>query len=376
MILSRRAALLGFASTAALAACGPRGALFLADVPGGRPYEIFVGTARTPDKGPNGFGPLRDSHVSYGRFVISVPSERAPGTVVFPKALPPDPKTDFFTLEAVRFRDEDAFLASINARLAGRPAAQRSLTVFTHGFNTNFAEGLFRQAQMMTDFNSPGVGVHFAWPSAAGVRAYAYDRESAIFARDALQKMLEGLSRTNSNDILVAAHSMGAMVLMETLRSMALAGSPRFFEKLRAVVLIAPDVDVDVFRAQAIPIAAQDVQFYIFYSTHDRALLASAILRGGGSQRLGRLTDPAMLEGLPVELIDTSTAQGTDKLGHFALATSPALIAMVRGMNEQGNQIFADAAHRPNLFEATVNAAQGVAEAVAAPLTGASAGPP
>jgi esterase/lipase superfamily enzyme len=142
------------------------------------------------------------------------------------------------------------------------------------------------------------------------------------------------------------------------------------------VVLIAPDVDVDVFRAQAIPIAAKDVWFYIFYSTQDRALLASAILRGGGSQRLGRLTDPAMLEGLPVELIDTSTAEGADKLGHFAVATSPALIAMIRGMNEQGNQIFADAAHRPNLFEATVNAAQGVAEAVAAPLTGASAGPP
>ena len=376
MTPSRRAALLGFASTFALAACGPRGALFLADAPGGESYELFVGTARTPDEGPNGFGPLRDSAVGYGRFVISVPPERAPGTVVFPKALPPDPKTEFFTREALRYRDENAFVAAIDSRLAARPAAQRSLTVFTHGFNTNFAEGLFRQAQMMTDFDSPGVGVHFSWPSAAGVRAYAYDRESAIFARDALQRMLEGLPGTRSNAILDAGRSVWTMVLMETLRSMALAGSPRFFEKLRAVVLMAPDVDVDVFRAQVAPIAAKDVKFVIFYSTHDRALLASAILRGGGSQRLGRLTDRAMLEGLPVELIDTSAAEGADKLGHFAVATSPALIAMIRGMNEQGTQIFADAAHRPNPFEATVNVAQGVAEAVAAPLTGATAGPP
>ena len=90
------------------------------------------------------------------------------------------------------------------------------------------------------------------------------------------------------------------------------------------VVLIAPDIDLDVFRAQAEAVAAKGVDFIIFYSGHDRALLASAILRGGGTSRLGRLTDSSALAGLPVQLIDTSTAEGTDGLGHFALATSPA----------------------------------------------------
>ena len=376
MTLSRRAALLGFASTAALAACGPRGALFLADVPGGTPVEVFVGASRKPDESPNAFGGGRDAQMHYSRFVVSVPPERAVGTVTFPQALPPNPKTDFFTLSAARFRDERAFLAAMDGRLAAEPARTRTITVFTNGFNTNFAEGVFRQAQMMYDFGTPGVFAHFAWPSAAGIKAYAYDRESALFARDGMQQMLTGLATTRARDMLVAAHSMGAMVLMETLRSMALAGSPQFFGKLRAVVLIAPDIDVDVFRAQAEVIAAKGVHFLIFFSSQDRALLASAILRGGGTQRLGRLTDKSALAGLPVELIDTSTAEGTDGLGHFALATSPALIAMVRGMNEQGSQILADAAYRPNAFEATLNAAQGVAGAVTAPLTGAPLGPP
>lgn len=376
MTLTRRAALLGFASTAALSACGPRGALFLANLKGGTPVEIFMGSTRKPDDGPNAFGGGRDAQVHYGRFTVSVPPERAVGTVVFPKEMPPDPKTDFFTLEAVGYRDERAFLAAVNNRLAAEPARERTITVFTHGFNTNFAEGVFRQAQMMYDFQTPGVFVQYAWPSAASVKGYAYDRESALFSRDGMQQMLEGLATTQARDMLVGAHSMGAMLLMETLRSMALAGSPRFFQKLRAVVLVAPDVDLDVFREQAAAVAAKGVEFFIFFSTHDRALLASAILRGGGTERLGRLTDPARLAGLPVTLIDTSTAEGTDGLGHFGLATSPALIAMVRGMNEQGSRIIADAAYRPNPIEATLNVATGVAGAVTQPLTGGPAGAP
>lgn len=376
MTLTRRAALMGFASTFALAACGPRGALFLADLEGGTPVEIFIGSTRKPDDSPNAFGGGRDAKVHYGRFTVSVPPERAVGTVVFPKEMPPDPKTDFFTLQAVRYSDERAFLGAVNNRLAEKSARERTITVFTHGFNTNFAEGVFRQAQMMHDFHTPGVFVQYAWPSAASVKGYAYDRESAIFARDGMEEMLQGLATTQARDMLVAAHSMGAMLLMETLRSMALSGSPRFFDKLRAVVLVAPDVDVDVFREQAAAVAQKGVEFLIFFSSHDRALLASAILRGGGTERLGRLTDPALLDGLPVTLIDTSTAQGTDGLGHFGLATSPALIAMVRGMNEQGSRILADAAYRPNPIEATLNVASGVAGAVTQPLTGGLAGAP
>ncbi len=368
MTLSRRATLAGLASGLGLAACGERGALFPADLAGGTPVEIFMGSTRAPDGSPYAFGGGRAGGVTYGRFVVSVPPERAPGTVSFPRALPPNPGTDFFTLQALGLRDEQAFVAGVRSRLAAKPREERTVSVFTHGFNTNFAEGLFRQAQMMHDFRMPGVFAHYAWPSAAGMRSYAYDRESAIFARDGLQQMLEALARTEAHELVVAAHSMGAMVLMETLRSMALAGSPQFFSKLRSVVLIAPDIDIDVFRAQAAPVAARGVEFVIFFSSRDRALLASAILRGGGSNRLGRINDTAALAGLPVSLIDTSSAEGSDGLGHFALATSPSMIAMVRGMNEQGDRILDDVAYRPNPFEATLNVATGVADAVTQPL--------
>lgn len=370
MTLSRRAALAGVASTLGLSACGARGALYPARLEGGVPVEIFTATNRSADASASAFGGGRDDSLWYGRVVVSVPRERLEGTVQFPAALPPDPATDFFTLEAARLGGARAFAGAIDARLAEMPASERTITVFTHGFNTNFAEGVFRQAQMMHDFEAPGIYAHYSWPSAAGIRSYAYDRESAIFARDGLTEMLETLATTRSRDMMVTAHSMGAMLLMEALRTMALRGTPRFFERLRGVVLISPDIDIDVFRAQAAPIAARGVEFIIFYSSRDRALLASAILRGSGSDRLGRIHDPEVLAGLPVLLVDTSTAEGTDRLGHFALATSPAMIAMVRGLNEQGERIIADAAYQPNPFEATLNVATDVVEAVTQPLTG------
>ena len=374
MTLSRRAALAGVASTLGLSACGTRGALFPARLEGGVPVEIFTGTNRAADGSSNAFGGGRDDAVQYGRIIVSVPRERPEGTVHFPAQLPPDPATDFFTLEAASFGGPRAFAGAIDARLARMPAAERPINVFTHGFNTTFAEGVFRQAQMMHDFGMPGVHAHYSWPSAAGIRSYAYDRESAVFARDGLTAMLETLAATRAQDMLVTAHSMGAMLLMEALRSMALRGSPRFFARLRGVVLISPDIDIDVFRAQAAPIAAQGVEFIIFYSSRDRALLASAILRGGGSDRLGRIHDPEVLAGLPVMLVDTSTVEGTDRLGHFALATSPAMIAMVRGLNEQGERIIADAAYQPNPFEAPLGVAPDVVGGVTQPLPGVGPG--
>ena len=369
-MVSRRSAIFGLGSACGLAACGPRGALYLSTSGGGAPVEIFTGTSRIADSSSNAFGPGRQDHVQYGRIVVSVPPERELGTVTWPRQSPPDPRTDFFTLEAANYAGPQTFLDSMNARLLAKPQPDRTITVFTHGFNTTFAEGLFRQAQMMRDFKSPGVFAHYAWPSAAGLRAYAHDRESAIFARDGLTEMLGLLAQSRADDMMVAAHSMGAMLLMESLRTLALTGAPEFFERVRAVGLISPDIDIDVFRAQAAPIAARGVEFFIFYSSRDRALLASAILRGGGTDRLGRIHDAAALEGLPVSLIDTSMAENADRLGHFAVATSPAMIAMMRGLNEQGERILADVAYRPNPFEATLSVATGVVEAVTDPLTG------
>ena len=204
-----------------------------------------------------------------------------------------------------------------------------------HGFNTNFAEGIYRQAQMLHDFGTPALGVHYSWPSAADARLYLYDRDSAFFARDGLERLLRLLAESRAEAIVLVGHSMGAQVALEAMRQMALVGSPRFFDKLKAVALLSPDVDVDLFRSEIAPLATMDIPWFIFVSTHDRALRAASFLRGQQA-RLGSLVDPEALAGLDVTVIDMSDVEGGDALNHSVVASSPVMISLVQGLGRYG----------------------------------------
>lgn len=354
-----------------LSGCAPRGSITLdpAASPPGTRDTIYVAATRAATTTPQVFSRQRGATLSFARFDVSVPPDRAPGSVTFPRSDPPDPETDFVTLSADRFRDKAAFLAAINRALAERPPANRELTVFIHGFNTNFPEGLYRQAQMRHDFGSAGVGINFGWPSAARISGYAYDRESVLLARDGLEDTLALLARTNARRIIVMAHSMGAQLAMETLRQMAIRGQPQFFDRLAAVVLMAPDMDIDVFRASLIPLQGKDIPFYLFVSSRDRALRISSLLRFQ-SERLGSISSVSSVAGLPVTVIDLSGVQtDTDPLRHFKVATSPAMIAMFAGMGEFGSQIFEESSRRPGLLDTTITVVQDVTEVVLTPLS-------
>ena len=68
----------------------------------------------------------------------------------------------------------------------------------------------------------------FTWPSRGSVWAYGYDRESANYSRDALERLLQFLSKDPAvGEISVLAHSMGNWVALEALRQMAIRGRAR-----------------------------------------------------------------------------------------------------------------------------------------------------
>jgi esterase/lipase superfamily enzyme len=250
-----------------------------------------------------------------------------------------------------------------------QPKGQREAFVFVHGFNTNFAEGLYRQAQMRHDFGAPGISIHYAWPSAARARSYATDREAVLQARDDLEHLIGILSRTEVTRIVVNGHSMGAMLVMEALRQMAIRDAPGSFNKISTVVLMAPDIDVGVFRRQAAALSAKDVSIYVFTSSRDRALRLSAALRGSDA-RLGSLTDDTSLGALPVTIIDISDVNGNgDALNHFKVATSPVMISMLRGFSKYGERIFADENRDQGLVDTGLGIVQGVTSAALAPIT-------
>jgi esterase/lipase superfamily enzyme len=339
------------AATLALAACGPRGGIsFDPDAAAvGTVETVIVASARQSVEGQPIFSRARTETPIFARFEVSVPPERTPGSVTFPDALPIDPTTDFVTTEAVRLSGEAAFVAAMDAQIAGDPASAGRAAIFVHGFNTTFGEGVYRQAQLQHDYDTHGAAVHFAWPSAGSAEDYLYDRESALFARGPLETTLAAMARSRASDINVIAHSMGAFLTMETLAIMARTGHDAFFERVNAVLLLSPDIEIDVFRTQARPVLARGVPIIVIVSTRDRALLASALIRGE-RDRLGSIRSADELGGLDVTLVDISTVDAGGGLGHFAVARSPELIELLRGFREQGLDLIGTE-RRPGVIE-------------------------
>jgi esterase/lipase superfamily enzyme len=360
--ITRRAVMLGLGL--ALAGCASRGTITIAPEAAakGSVVDLLVATTRGYTDTAIIGARARSETLRFADFAVSVPPDRTPGTVTWPNG-DPNPTTDFLTVSATQLGDHRAFIAAVNAQLAQRPPAEREVTVFVHGFNTNFAEGLYRHAQMIHDFRSPGVSVFYAWPSAANVGAYGFDRESALFARDGLERTLVLLAETNARRIVLAGHSMGTLVVMETVRQLAIRGSDRVLDRIQAVVLLAPDLDPELFRAEVKALAPRMIPIYVSVSTRDRALRVSGLLRGQ-SERLGSLTDTSTIAALPgVVVLDVTDIDGSsDPLNHFAVATSPAMASFISGLDRVGVTMLQDEDRSVGVFTATLDAVGGATE--------------
>lgn len=123
------------------------------------------------------------------------------------------------------------------------------------------------------------IPVLFTWPSRGELRlrAYTYDRESANYSRDALEELLGSLTGYPSvSEGSLLAHSMGNWVALEALRGRSIRGELAAArlkpDKLKSVLLVAPDVDVDVFRAQIQRMGSARPRIALFVSQDDEAL--------------------------------------------------------------------------------------------------------
>jgi esterase/lipase superfamily enzyme len=224
--------------------------------------EAVVGTSRVPvlvattrqrsatDQGEM-FSGDRGEAVSFAAINVSIPPDAAReiGQIQWPASIPGDPRRNFVTVSA-DYIDKPAFLASVTA--AAKLSSHGKVLVFVHGFNNRFDDAVYRFAQIVHDSATPAVPVLFTWPSRGEMklRAYYYDRESANYSRDALEDLLDALGRNPSvTEINILAHSMGNWVTLEALRSRYIRPA-RIADKVKNVMLVAPDVDVDVFRTQ------------------------------------------------------------------------------------------------------------------------------
>lgn len=340
--LDRLSTCLLAAGTALLiAACAQRGGITFDEGAAqvGTVETIFVATDRAAVEGQPLFTRRRTSPPTFLRFRISVPPDREPGTVTFPARTPADPRTDFLTVDAVRLGGRSGFIAAVNREIPPGGGLGGEAMLFVHGFNTSFAEGLYRQAQIQHDTGSRSVQVHYAWPSAAALQGYVYDRESALYSRDGLEETIHAVARTRVGGMNLVAHSMGAFLLMDTLRTMSRVGYDDVFARINAVILLSPDIEVDVFRQQARPLLDRGVSILVVVSRRDRALLVSSLIRGE-RERLGSISSSAELGESGITVVDVSEVDSPDVLGHFSVATSPVLLDYLRNLRGTGLEVF------------------------------------
>lgn len=323
-------ALLLVVLTASLVACGPRYvAQRAAPDPAASTQRIFVATEHDLDNLGPIFGEKRPTGLNFLHVDVSVPPDHTPGEVEWPDDTP-DAATDFVVTDSRVYRGAGAMTAAMRREMPGRETL-----VYVHGYNTTFSDAVYRSAQIRTDFGVKAPGVVYSWPSAGDPRGYAYDRDSVLNSRDRFEDVLGHLTAEPGQRVLLLAHSMGAQLVMETLRQAALRGDGRLLDRVNGVVLMSPDIDPDVFRSQAEAIGTLPQPFLIFVSQQDRALSLAGFLTGR-KPRLGVIRDPAQLTDVEgVKVIDFTAIADGEGLGHAVPVTSPAAIAVLRGLMEQ-----------------------------------------
>ena len=159
----------------------------------------------------------------------------------------------------------------------------------------------------------------------------------------------------------IVAHSMGALLTMETLRQMAIAKPGSVAREIDGVVLLSPDIDIDLFRSQARRIGKLPETFAVFLSERDRALNLSARLTGS-EERLGNLSDPARIAEFEVTLVDVS--EFSEGVGHLATLNSAPLISIIAAAAEVDNAFASDVSGRSGLLPGSVITVQNVTEFV------------
>ena len=265
---------------------------------------------------------------------ISIPPNHRPGRIEY---VPDGDPARSFAIAAARALPSSRALADAAAD-ALRPGEE--IHVFVHGYNNTAAEAAFRHAQIAHDYTNAGAGggpqITFHWPSAARAFGYVADRDAALAARADLEGLLLRLVARAPGRVVLVGHSMGAFLSMETLARMT-AARPGIARRLGGVVLVSPDIAIDVFRAQLDRIGPKPDQFVVTTSQADRALGLSAWLTGQTS-RLGSTSDVDRLRARGITVIDlTDEAEGGNN--HSTFAASPGAIRLIAGLAETGGLV-------------------------------------
>jgi esterase/lipase superfamily enzyme len=318
--LSRRAVargLLSAVSALALGGCESlalTGARFDASEISANP-SLLVATTRKPVNGARAepwFGPER-SRLTIVRAQLAPPAEGR------------------FSLASVGLDDwrVDRIepLPQVGDALA-QATSGRDVLIYVPGFNQTFETSALDAARLSDGIRFRGATMLFSWPSRAKLLDYGYDRDSAMWSRDALQTVLETLiASPNTGRVHIVAHSIGTMLAMEALRQVYAHGGDLAAARIGAVVFASPDIDTDVFSSSVEHIGPLARKVTVITATNDRALAVSQWI-AGGMTRVGA-AEKSRLKQLGLRVIDAS-ADGWGIINHDLFLSDDQIRQVIR----------------------------------------------
>jgi len=298
---------------------------------GARLYEVWYGTNRacidaaSPAKG---FSNERDAEgkIHHGTCMVEVPRSHrfgSTGTPFYKRWLRLEFKDDHLKLRTIRpIEDEAGFIAEMRSELEAQTEKDRVALVYLHGYNTSFEEAAIRAAQIGVDLKVPGVTAFYSWPSMAATKGYPADIARVEASEAQIAEFLSAIAtRSGAKGVHVLAHSMGnrgfARAVSRITSHAASAGAVRFGQ----ILLAAPDIDVDLFKALAVAYPKIAMRTTMYVSAKDRALEMSSWLQD--SNRAGFTPPVTVVDG--IETIEVGAIDLT-LLGHGYYAEAEAVL--------------------------------------------------
>jgi esterase/lipase superfamily enzyme len=292
--------------------------------------------SRTSQSQPHKFFGATRGNLTYGSCEVIIPRDQKMGKLEqasLARLQSGEQSVSQPALRKVVPREYDAYLEMLRTAIA--KSSKKDAFVFVHGYNVTFADAARRTAQMKYDLGFDGAPIFFSWPSKGRKDAYTADESDVEWAQPDLKEFLKDVAgKTQARNIYLIAHSMGNRALAKAYIYL-ISERPELKKIFREVILIAPDIDSDLFKRDIAPaLAASSNRITLYSSSKDLSLKTS-----NKYQDYPRAGDsgPNLLLYDGIETID-ATNVNTGLSGHYHIADNSSVLADIYHLIRDGKK--------------------------------------
>jgi esterase/lipase superfamily enzyme len=301
------------------------------------PIKVFFATDRAPDADSSTYYGVNRGDMSFGITQVGIPPGHVMGHQEEPSLFKFESSAD--ENKHIKVRDvltltREDFLQRLTEAVTESPGGK--IMIFVHGYNVEFLEASRVVAQFANDLKFAGPVLLFSWPSQGSLTGYTVDETNAEWAQaDFVQLLTTLLETIKAQNIYLVGHSMGNRIIGRAMTALASDRPDGDLIVFREIVMIAPDIDADVFRLDMAPrLARTGIHITVYASSNDRALMASKAFHG--YPRAGE-TGEGLVVVSGVETVDASNVSG-GLLGHSYFAEDRRIMEDIFALLQTGQR--------------------------------------